>query len=327
VFGELPKIFDRNFVIAFFLPAAIFVVSSIGLFAGFGLFPSLISFLRTDVLQGATTLGIASWLLGVLLLVLNYSIYRVLEGYGKYNPIRYLKKYERRRYNKLQRAITRLRAEIREADASGEEEKVLVELENKRDALLRKKAEEFPSDPSRLLPTAFGNALRAFEDYPSDMYEVDSIVVWVRLLAVIPKDYRDLLGTAKAQADFWVNLWLLGWLFAIEYLVMSIYSLQLRMIWVPFVSIAFALIAASSAKSAAIQWGDYVKSSFDLFLPKLHTKLKLPQIDKIKDERALWTRFSQMVIYHQKAKAFDRTIKPESGDDEQVDSTSAKASE
>jgi hypothetical protein len=311
LFGELPKIFDRDFVIAFFLPAVVFALASIGLCAGFGLFLPLSSFLRTDVLQEATALGIAAWLLGVLLLVLNYNIYRFLEGYGKYNPIRCLQKRERRRYNRLQRAIIKLRVEIRDRVASGDEETVLRKLRGSRDELLRKRAEEFPSDPEDLLPTAFGNAIRAFEYYPLDMYGVDSILVWVRMLAVIPKDYREMLDASKAQADFWVNLWLLAGLFVVEYLLIAVYSVQLRILWVPLVSVAFAWRASSYARSGVIQWGDYVKACFDLFLPELHKKLRLPATTNIKDEREVWTKFSQVVIYHQKDKVFDRTLPPE----------------
>jgi len=326
VFGELPKIFDRNFVIAFFLPALVFVAANLGLFVAFDLFSPLISFMRSELLQGASTLGIMSWTLGVLLLVLNYNIYRTLEGYGKYNPLQFLKKYEINRFNRLQGSLTKLRRQIQDGDASGEEEVVLNELRAQRDKLLRTKVQEFPLDARRLLPTKFGNVLRSFEDYPPDIYGVDSIIVWVRLLAVITKDYRELLDSAKAQTDFWTNLWLLGGVFIIEYVGLVLYTAQPKRFWIPLVAVLLSWRASSAARAAAIQWGDYVKSCFDLFLPQLHRKLHLPQTTNIADERELWMRFSQIVIYHRADKVFDRTLvaKPDDAEGENSGGLAAK---
>lgn len=325
MFGELPKIFDRNFIIAFFLPATVFLGASLGLLADFGLFPSLFSFLRTDILQGATVLGVTAWLGGVLLLVLNYSIYRFLEGYGAYNPIRYLKRFEERRYQRIEQAIKKLEEEGREGARSGEESQYLNELEEQEDILYIKKVENFPKR-ARLLPTAFGNALRAFEDYPDLIYGVDSIVVWVRLLGVIPEDYRGLIDTAKAQTDFWVNLWLLGYLAVAEYICVLVYARQIKMLWFPLLVVGLALAASSRAKDAAVQWGDYVKASFDLFLPDLREKLQLPTPANISEERALWTNFSQVVIYHASDQVISRVSSQAKNKPERSSSKSAKLS-
>ena len=308
MFGELPKIFDRNFVIGFFLPAVAFVSANLGLFLAFDLFSALISFVRSDLVQGAGTLGITSWMLGVLLLVLNYKIYRLLEGYGTYNPLQLLKRFEVSRFSRLQEEIKKLKTQIADGKASGEEEVVLNELRSQRAGLLRTRAEQFPPGIARLLPTKFGNALRAFEDYPTSIYGIDSIVVWVRLLAVIPKDYRELVDSARAQTDFWTNLWLLGAVFIIEYVGVAAYTAQLKRFWIPVVVLVFVWRASLSARAAAVQWGDYVKSCFDLFLPQLHLRLQLPTTTTIDEERKLWRRFSQMVIYHQANRAFDRTL-------------------
>jgi hypothetical protein len=312
LFGELPKLFDRDFVIAFFLPATILVAASLGMGSAFGLLPRLLSISRTDILQAATILGVASWLGGVLLLVLNYNLFRLFEGYGNYNPLRYFERFEKNKYERMQESIGKLREEIKEKSSDAEEEVMLIKLRAQRDRLLAAQVENYPSDPKRILPTAFGNAIRGFEDYPTDMYGVDSIMVWVRLLAVIPKDYRELIDAAKAQTDFWLNLWFLGFLILIEYIFLVIYSSQLKMIWCPLAAIGFAWMSAKAARGAAISWGDYIKASFDLFLPDLRAKLQLPFPKDITEERKLWTRFSQVVIYHQPSKVASR-VEPQVG--------------
>jgi hypothetical protein len=58
------------------------------------------------------------------------------------------------------------------------------------------------------LPTRFGNAIRSFEVYSRIIYGLEAIDGWPRLLAVIPADYRQAIDDAKAQVDFWVNIWM-----------------------------------------------------------------------------------------------------------------------
>lgn len=296
MFAEIPKIFDRNFIIAFFLPAVVFVSASLSLLAGFNLLPDLFPW-REEVLKGATVLSVVSWLAGTLLLALNFSVIRFLEGYGTYNPMRWLKSREERRYQNIEQSIKKLEEERIEGLRTGEDTDYLSQLEEQEDDLYIKRVEDFPKR-ARLLPTSFGNAVRAFEDYPTDMYGVDSIVVWVRLLSVIPEDYRRLIDTAKAQMDFWVNTWLLGLLAVVEYIGMLLYAREVTMLWFPLLAVLVVLAAASRAKTAAVHWGDYVKASFDLFLPALRQKLQLPAPANINEERILWTNFSQVVIYH-----------------------------
>jgi hypothetical protein len=49
-------------------------------------------------------------------------------------------------------------------------------------------------------------------------------------------------------------------------------------------------------RSAAVEWGEVVKSAFDVFLPELHKKLEFP-IATREEERQMWERFSQAIIY------------------------------
>ena len=78
---------------------------------------------------------------------------------------------------------------------------------------------QFPDEEAWLLPTSFGNTIRAFEVYPRVMYGLDAIPGWLRILAVIPKDYRESVDNAKAQVDFWLNLWFLSILMIFEYVL------------------------------------------------------------------------------------------------------------
>jgi hypothetical protein len=298
MFSKLPELFERNFAIGFFLPVAAFLAASIFLLDAFGLLQT-VSAINTasqiDVLVGTTALGLASWLVGVFLLATNHEILRFLEGYGRLNPLRLFQSQERRRYRKLCGKIANLDDEHRSRVSEGKE--ISPDLLARRGALMRECVTRFPDDERWVLPSSFGNVIRAFEVYPRVMYGLDSIPGWHRLLAVMPEEYRVLVDDAKAQVDFWVNLCFLSLVFVAEYLAVAAFTCRLALFWLPLVAVAVALTAISRAKSTAIRWGDLVKSGFDTSLPKLRKTLGFPQPATLEEERALWRAFSQAVIY------------------------------
>lgn len=294
MFGELPKIFDRNFAIAFFLPVVTFIAASLGIIHKYGFYLGLHSIIQTDILIGTTILGLAMWLGGVILLVLNRSIYQLLEGYP-FEQIRCLSWFERKRYKKLCKSIARLDAEYTRYTDDGLTPPAA--LRNERNRLLLQETEQFPDDKRWLLPTAFGNAIRAFEVYPRVMYGLESVQGWNRLLAVVPKSYQTQIDDAKAQTDFWVNLWLLSLLIVFEYIGIALWTRKLYILWFPFISLVFAWIASLRARNAAIEWGEAVKSAFDVFLPRLHTRMQLPVPRTNEESRQIWQAVSEAVIY------------------------------
>jgi hypothetical protein len=295
VFGELPKILDRNFVIAFFLPVATFIAASLDLIHVYHLYPTLLPALKADLLIGTTILGLATWLGGVILLVTNRDVYRLFEGYWRFNPLQLLSFIERRRYRELQKQISELDQQYDSYVAA--QTNPPEELNNKRGKLLLHEAERFPDREGLLLPTAFGNTIRAFEVYSRVMYGVETIQGWSRLLSVIPSSYLKLIDDAKTQTDFWVNLRVLSYLFIIEYAGVAIYTKQLKFIWLPIAAFVVALVAAWRAKSAVVEWGEGVKAAFDIFLPALLTKLQFPFPTTKEEELKLWREFSQAIIY------------------------------
>jgi len=129
------------------------------------------------------------------------------------------------------------------------------------------------------------------------MYGLDAIEGWGRLLGVVPTDYREQINTAKTQMDFWVNLWLLALLLLPEYTAFAIHGDSLRALWAPLAAVIVAFFAASRAKNAAVQWGDFIKASFDLFLPDLWSKLSFAPAEDSNKERATWENFGFAVHY------------------------------
>jgi hypothetical protein len=53
--------------------------------------------------------------------------------------------------------------------------------------------------------------------------------------------------------------------------------------------------------SAALEWGNYIKASFDVFLPELYKKLGFKYPLTRDEERENWMRFGQAIIYRYKS--------------------------
>jgi hypothetical protein len=295
MFGELPKLFDRNFVIGFFLPVAIFVTISIFIINPYPFGTQVVDFLTTDLLVGTTALGLLSWVGGIVLLAINRDLYRVMEGYREYNPLKLFGWMEKQRYHRTVGELEKLDNEYRECINS--EREFSTKSRMRRNELMRKLAEEFPDKEEYLLPTPFGNVLRSFEVYPRYMYGFEAIDGWGRLLSVIPKDYLELIDAARAQVDFWVNLGVIFILLQIEYIVMSFMTGTPLQWWVVLLFIALGTIAPLRATSAAREWGDFVKSAFDVYRFKLLESLGIDLPKSREEERKLWTKYSQAIIY------------------------------
>ncbi len=326
MFGDLPKIFERNFVVGYVLPSALFLLLSLG-FTHNG---NLWDFLTTS--DGAS-FAVVAFALGIMLLALNRSITRILEGYGKLNPARLMIWLQRWRFKRLRE---KLKAANKEYHRYSKPEDVPEELEQRRQRLMTRLVERYPNEKGLVLSTSFGNCLRAFESYPNVMYKLEIIEGWTRLAAVIPKDYSDQIDTAKAQTDLWVNLWFLSlltigdailtWRFpgallagskrqlveklldklvtfanAHGHLSVTLNATDIAPYFQPLLTsvgaLALAFFASSMAARAAIEYGSTFKAAVDVYLPALYTQLGFPAAANWEDVRNRWDRFSDAVSY------------------------------
>jgi hypothetical protein len=308
LFGEIPKIFDRNFLVAYFLPTFGLVAASLGFVHGL----SLLAIAGDAVKLGA--FGIAlPLILAVLLLALNRPLFQLFEGYGRCNPFRLLGAFSRIRHETIDTAKRSAEREVKKAEGAA-----LAQLARRYENIRSELAERFPPSRDSLLSTFFGNAISSFEEYSRAMYGFDAVEGWPRLLAVIPKDYRDLIDSSKADTDFWVNLRLASFLLSADYIFSKLYMKldvpreilgELPPLWPHHLTIwpsgltllSAALIlcwwSARRATRSAIEWGVMVKSSFDVFLPDLYSKMGFTPASSANDLNATWNAFSQAIVY------------------------------
>jgi hypothetical protein len=297
MFSDFTKAFSREFFVGFFLPAILFMIAAILVYLLFQPTPP-ISFLTVTVDQIQGTLAVsgtvfASWLAGVLLLLANRPLIRLLEGYyiPNWTPLLGL---QLSRYDKMQKKIAQTEAQYKREI---EKDNLTPETQDKYMRLLVSRRIEFPPERIFVLATAFGNIIRAFETYPRAMYGIDAIPMWPRLIAVIPSDYRDTINGAKSGVDFAANMFYLSLTIMIEY---GLLAFALNKTPAPWILLILAVVFWSSyrmALSSAAQWGNLVKGAFDLYRGELLNHFGIKQPQTWEEERRYWTEISQSLLY------------------------------
>jgi hypothetical protein len=312
LFGELPKIFGKEFLIGYLLPAALFGTACAALLQLTGyvsvLFYLKKAFVDVDEKRLAIHLGLALlsiWAVAAILLVTNYKIIRTLEGYGALNAARLLKPWSLHMFDKINRRIDLINAQ----------RPLPPNLVSERRRLRMRLANEFPEDRHLVLPTRFGNIIRAFERYPQIIYNIDAIRSWTRLQAILPDSYKSSLDAAKAVLDFYVNLWFGGMLIAILALLEIARSIIERcpevstftLTEIATTATIVATIFAKLAQGAAMQWGELIKAAFDLYRGELCKQLGFELPRSIARERQMWAPICRTMIYRQARYADDFT--------------------
>jgi hypothetical protein len=292
--NEINKLFGRDFVIGFFLPSLLFLITSVVNLMSLGIHPIWMRIDPNDALKDTTILAAMSLIVAFFLMSLNRLIFRALEGYWIFDLGKRLNVFQRWRFRRLHGQLDRLKQQKDQC----EKEKLTFTKVDEYNRLMERAAQRFPSKESLLLLTSFGNAVRAFEDYPRVMYGFESINGWARLNAVLPKAYRETIGNMRAATDMWVNVWFLSVIVAFECFVpRAAHSLRQGPVWVAMIPMAIGFLAAWQARIAAQQWGEFIKAAFDVFLPALCSKLGYQRPASRESERALWHSLSQAMVY------------------------------
>jgi hypothetical protein len=203
--------------------------------------------------------------------------------------------------------------------------------------LKRTLALEYPEQRELVLPTRFGNVLRAFEMYAGDVYGVESIHAWPRLLAVVPKDYQAMLADARAPVDFFVSLVFISFILGAVALIRTGTCLfsdpSTTPMWVFLAAAAVAVFVARlcylAALSSAIAWGEVVKSTFDLYLPALASAMGYQLPKTAGERRKFWEALASQFQFHEpiQPEAWQQTASPPSGGEEGASKKTEKRGE
>ena len=200
------------------------------------------------------------------------AVLRILEGYW-FRWLRELRYYfitiQQKRKYKLDRQFQLL----------------IARIEDKKQPLTPEEIEEYARldgilhyFPIHLMPTKFGNILRAAEERPKNQYGLDTFICWPRLWLLLPDSVKTELTEARVTLNTGARIWLWSLLF---------------LVWTPLawwvvpIGIISALLAYKWLLNAAIIYGDLLESAFDIYRFELYKVLRWSLPNSPEEERQL----------------------------------------
>lgn len=236
-------------------------------------------------------LGGIALLAALALSGLNHVITRLFEGYplqaAKDKPI--LKqlygwslKGQERRYDAL----------------------MAVREDESKDSLVRglagwKLDRSFPARRERLLPTGFGNAVRAFEGHSRKRYGLDDVAAFPRVEMFLPASEREPLVDAKIDVNVFMNAAVGTVLIGITLIVDAVVHTPVapEFSWLYLLPFVVAYVLYVPMIGAAVRWGTEVRSSMDLHRLELYEKLGVRAPTSFADEAVVAGHVNRLLLY------------------------------
>jgi hypothetical protein len=308
MFGAFPKLFDRAFFIGYFLPAFLLVVGlSANLFA-FGYIDEKFTDFLAKKSTAAHTLGatislVFIWLLSILLMAFSRPIIRLLEGYGNLNPFCILSSWQENKFKAQAEPQLNKLARVLDARRRG-----VPETEEFEEHSVWRATRDFPEALDLVLPTRLGNVMRAYERYSDVVYEIEAIVLWPRLFMIIPEEARDRIRESEGLFHFSINMLLTSIVTLVTcgaMIISELYNgglsglaniISWSLILVVVFGSFFAWFSWWTLPEAAIQRGEQVKSTFDLYRGALADALGLELPATEAEERRMWRLVSRRML-------------------------------
>jgi hypothetical protein len=292
--SSVSKLADKNFIIGFFIPALLAVMATSYVFRSIPWVASWFVAITSDKsFVELTYLAVAVWVLALLLLILNYELYRVLEGYTP--PLSWLSGM----VAKHRKKAGEMRARHDELIASGDRHGA-----SKISWVLNK---DYPLREDQFLPTRFGNRIRAFEMYSNDVYGADAVTLWTRLGMILPKQCLAVVDDARAEVNFMMNCFYIAVLLGLASISRLAIEWFTCVTTFPSDGATLAVAAGASAlisyfaylmaTARVVAWGEAVESAFDCFLPALAKQLgyALPPLGS--QRKVFWDDITRLLLY------------------------------
>ncbi len=324
MFQDFIKIIDRSFIVGYLTPVILFITVTLilidnyfpnTLFCNYG--PSVGNISSNSNTINQTILGITNlmvfidsfWKLSILifltffvsviLIIYNNNLIQILEGYSLLSRTPLLS-FRQNKYDEISRKLKDIK--LRYIQEKKEKGVVSQVTKNKYMDLLLVSRNRFPPNREEVLPTSFGNIIRAAEIYPREMYGLDAVSVWGRIIELVPKEHRESIRNDKANVDFSVNLFFLMIAAILEYLIFTFITGSFCALWLLASILFLLLLAGDLAEKSARMWGENIKTVFDLYRHDMLAKMGLPEPFNLDEERGYWRDISKSFTYWKKLK-------------------------
>jgi hypothetical protein len=151
------------------------------------------------------------------------------------------------------------------------------------------KLAKYPMDDAQIVPTRFGNAIRAFETYGQTRFNIDSQTLWHELIAVTPKYIESEIDSARSSVDFFVALLYLSIFFGFACLVLgSIEHFKIGILVLSVPAFSLAILCHWLAIRATDAWSYPIHALVNLGRVKLADWLGLKLPETLEEEKAMW---------------------------------------
>ena len=271
-------------------------------------------------------------IVGFTLTALNTYILKMFEGYIIFPPIRFLYNRQHRIHQQKARNLMAQRESLEKEyqylkKFGGNNPDLDSRLETILDEHYRIASEYdqgYPADLKDVLPTRFGNALRAAEDHAVQRYGFDGVTFWPRLIHVIPDSYKATIDSTRNELSFLVNMSILSVIFSfLCFLAIfhamattnvisgnaTIFGLFARNVLKYLIAATLGMIAGGFFyNTSIISLGSFtltVRSSFDLFRLDLLKKLELVHPKDFNEEFDAWTNLNELIVLGNQSLSFE----------------------
>jgi hypothetical protein len=303
LFSAISGQFGRSILIGALLPATLFVVAVYLFVLPMVPWESHLA-ARLEVLEPQWRLVagfVYAVILAGLLHIFNIPIIRFYEGYPWQNGLigRWRCRRQRAKANAVSGRVETAR-ELRTAVPKSQTG-LRDELRIVRDEARRRRFFEYP-DPEYVLPTRLGNVIRSFEMYSQRQYGISAIPLWPRFAVRLRTEHAQMIDDAKTFFDVTIHLSFLAAVTAALLVVAACFFptpfLTFDLFWPWGVRVGISVWVAwffyNGSLSRAMEWGDLVRSAFDLHRGDVLAGLGFePPPGDLESERAVWTEISR----------------------------------
>ncbi len=284
-------------------------------------------------------------IIGFTLTALNTYILKIFEGYVKPLPIRamYTRSWRshRRNAHRLRLHRDRLKNHIRECqdiknekehaadpsdlETSEQDDPELADLMDQYYQIVSDYQLSYPENPDDVLPTRFGNTLKAAENYSGERYGFDGIHFWPRLVDVISPEYKLSIDNVRNELSFLVNMSTLSFLFSslsVVAIFIALTSLDVKAggptefvrSFIPtlkyFAAFGLGIVSCVLFYKASIlsvgSFGLMIRSAFDLFRFDLLKRFGIKRPSDSDKEFYIWQELNELIVLGQDSLTFTK---------------------
>lgn len=230
-----------------------------------------------DSVERLALIGFASLLIAFLLAAGSTQLSRILEGYF----------------------LPAVLAEPLRRRSLARRDELVDQLANAESPQFQQSAEQlrlYPRD-KYLLPTRFGNGLKAAETYGKERFGLDTPTLWSELVTVAPESLRDQLDDSRTVLDFFVALTWLAILFGLSSIAVSAIEQSYSAMAIGLAAILTAPLFYRGAVSSVSWYYSAMTALVNVGRLELakHIGVSLPAT--LSDEKELWSAVTDYVVW------------------------------